>query len=198
MMPYKLIYGKNVTMLMDDQGDIMYIERMIDIMKEVPQLRINAKRTIKKTQQKIEKKFQNEGIKFRKGELVLYFKKVEALCHDTKLEPKWKGPYQIIQVLDKEAYKIILDGKELPKTVNGNLLKKYYKQPHYKPVIIIKSDINRKHIGIGMARINIVRDSAFGHPKKMQEYCAKEDGQEYCATNRKLQKYCTSRSARYC
>ena len=33
--------------------------------------------------------------------------------HNTKLKPKWKGLYQITQVLDKGAYKIALDGKEL-------------------------------------------------------------------------------------
>ena len=73
---------------MDDQEDMTYMERMIDIMKGVPQLRTNVKRAIKKAQQKIEEKFQNEGTKFRKGELVLYFKKAKVLCHDTKLELK--------------------------------------------------------------------------------------------------------------
>ena len=75
-------------MPMDTLMEMTYIERMIDIMKGIPQLRTNAKRAIKKAQQKIEKKFQNEGTKFRKGELVLYFKKTEALHHDTKLKSK--------------------------------------------------------------------------------------------------------------
>ena len=92
-MPYKLVYEKNVTMPMDDQKDMTYIDRMINIMEGVSQLRTNTKRAIKKAQQKIEEKFQNEGIKFRKGELVLYFKKAEALHHDIKLESKWKGSY---------------------------------------------------------------------------------------------------------
>src|ERR1043165_849531 len=130
-------------MPMDDHRDMTYMDRMIDIMEGVPQLRTNAKRAIKRAQQKIEEKFQNEGTNFRKGELVLYYKKAEALRHDTKLEPKWKGPYQITKVLDKGAYKISLDGRELSKTVNGNLLKKYYGRSHYKPIIIIESDINR-------------------------------------------------------
>ena len=71
-------------------------------------------------------KFQNEGTKFRKGELVLYFKKAEVMHHDTKLELKQKESYQIKQVLDKGVYKIALDEKELSKTVNEDLLKKYY------------------------------------------------------------------------
>ena len=95
-MPYELVYGKDVTMPMDDHGDMTYMDKMIDIMEGVPQLRTNVKRAIKKAQSKIEEKFQNEETKFRKGELVLYYKKAEALHHNTKLEPKWKGPYQII------------------------------------------------------------------------------------------------------
>ena len=47
-------------------------------------------------------------------------------------------------MLDKKAYKITVDGKELPKIVNENLLKKYYGWSYYEPMIIIKSDINRK------------------------------------------------------
>ena len=138
--PYELVYGKNVTMPMDDQENITYMKRMIDIIKEVSQLKTNAKRVIKKAQRKIKEKFQNEETKFRKEELILYFKKAEALRHNTKLESKWKGPYQITQVLDKGAYKIALDGKELPKTVNGNLLKKYYNRSHYEPIILIETD----------------------------------------------------------
>ena len=76
--------------------------------------------------------------------------------YDTKLESKQKELYQITQVLDKEAYKIALDEKKLPKTVNKNLLKKYYRQSHYELVIIIESDINRKHIGVGTAKINML------------------------------------------
>ena len=57
-------------------------------------------------------------------------------------------------MLDKGAYKISLDRKELPKTVNGNLLKKYYGRSHYEPVIVIESYINREHIGVGTARKN--------------------------------------------
>ena len=138
---------------MDDYRDMTYMKRIIKIMEGVSQLRTNAKKAIRKAQQKIEEKFQNKGTKFRKGKLVLYFKKAETLCYDIKLEPKWKGPYQITQVLDKGAYKIALDRKELPKTVNGNLLKKYYRRSHYESVIIIKSDINREYIRVRNGKI---------------------------------------------
>ena len=93
---------------------------------------------MRKAQKKIEEKFQKKKIQFQKGDLVLYFKKAEAMCHDTKLENKWKGSYTITQVLDKGAYKISIDGQELPKTVNGNLLKKYHNREYYEPIVIIE------------------------------------------------------------
>src|ERR1044072_1627232 len=77
--------------------------------------------------------------------------------HDTKLEKKWKGPYIVTQVLDKGAYKISIDGRELPKTINGNLLKKYHKREHYEPIVIIEEeDINRDEVSDGTARINMI------------------------------------------
>src|ERR1044071_2858131 len=134
-----------------------YMERILDIMEGVPHLRTNAKKAMRKAQKKIEEKFQEKEIQFQKGDLVLYFKKAEAICHDTKLENKWKGPYTITQVLDKGAYKISIDGRELPKTVNGNLLKKYHNREHYEPIVIIEEeDINRDEVSEGTARINML------------------------------------------
>ncbi len=63
---------------------------------------------------------------FQKGELVWYFDKVAAMRHNTKFQPKWKEPYQITAVLNKGAYRLSIDGKELKATINGNLLKLYH------------------------------------------------------------------------
>ena len=57
--------------------------------------------------------------------------------HDTKFQPKWKEPYQISAVLDKGAYRLTLDGKELKLTVNGNLLKPYHDRSTWEPIIIV-------------------------------------------------------------
>src|ERR1044071_4466635 len=134
-----------------------YMERILDIMEGVPQLRTNAKRAMRKAQKKIKEKFQEKGVQFQKGDLVLYFKKAEAMRHDTKLENKWKGPYIVTQVLNKGAYKISIDGWELPKTVNENLLKKYHNREHYEPIVIIEREsIKRDEVSEGMAKINML------------------------------------------
>src|ERR1043165_1739079 len=112
---------------------------------------------MRKAQKKIEEKFQEKGTQFQKGDLVLYFKKAEAMRYDTKLENKWKGPYTVTQVLDKGAYKISIDGRELPKTVNSNLLKKYHNREHYEPIVIIgEKSINRDEVSEGTAKINMI------------------------------------------
>ncbi len=74
---------------------------------------------------------------FQKGELVWYFDKPAAMQHDTKFQLKWKGPYQISAVLDKGAYRLTLDGKELRSTVNGNLLKPYHDRSTWELIIIM-------------------------------------------------------------
>ena len=57
--------------------------------------------------------------------------------HDIKFQLKWKGPYQIIAVLDKEAYRLSLDGKELKLIVNRKLLKLYHDRSTWESIIIV-------------------------------------------------------------
>ncbi len=59
------------------------------------------------------------------------------MWHDTKFQPKWKGPYQIFAVLDKEVYRLTIDGKELRSTINGNLLKPYHNRSIWELIIIV-------------------------------------------------------------
>ncbi len=137
--PYMLVYGREPTLIMDYRkhgGSIM--ERLLEITEKVLQLREAAKRAIQKSQAELDRKF--EGMKtqeFQKGKLVWYFDKPAVMQHNTKFQSKWKGPYQIFAVLDKGAYRLTLDGKELRSTVNGNLLKPYHDRSTWEPIIIV-------------------------------------------------------------
>ncbi len=134
-----LVYGRKPTLVMDygkDGGSIM--KRLLEITEKMPQLREAARRAIQKSQAELDRKF--EGIKiqeFQKGDLVWYFDKPAAMRYDTKFQPKWKDPYQISAVLDKGAYRLTLDGKELRSTVNGNLLKLYHNRSTWELIIIV-------------------------------------------------------------
>ena len=114
------------------------MDRLIEIVEKVPRLRNDVKETIQEAQKKLEDSFGvQKSTQFAKGELVWYYDKAKAVRHDTKLENKWKGPYEISQVLDKGAYKLKIDGKELKTTVNGNLLKKYHSRSNWEPIVMI-------------------------------------------------------------
>ena len=55
-----------------------------------------------------------------------------------KLNPKWKGPYYIHQILLNGSYKLReLDGKVLRTPANGNLLKLFHDRLNWEPQIVI-------------------------------------------------------------
>jgi len=46
---------------------------------------------------------------------------------DSKLAPKWTGPYRVKQVLGERAYKLeTLEGKEISRTWNATNLRFYF------------------------------------------------------------------------
>ncbi len=70
--PYKLVYGKEPTLVIDygpHGGSI--IERLLEIMEKVSQLREAARRAIWKAQAELDRKFKGKPQQsFQKGELV--------------------------------------------------------------------------------------------------------------------------------
>src|SRR6266540_4143614 len=79
--PYMLIYGRESTLVINYgkyEGSIM--ERLLEIMEKVSQLREAARRAIRKSQAELDRKF--KGMKtqeFQKGDLVWYFDKSAAM-----------------------------------------------------------------------------------------------------------------------
>ncbi len=75
--PYKLVYGKEPTLVTDYEpygGSI--IERLLKITEKVSQLREAARRAIRKAQVELDRKFEGKSQRsFQKGELVWYFDK---------------------------------------------------------------------------------------------------------------------------
>ncbi len=70
--PYKLVYRKEPTLITDYEpygGSI--IERLLEIMEKVSQLREAARRAIRKAQAELDRKFERKPQRsFQKGELV--------------------------------------------------------------------------------------------------------------------------------
>ena len=85
----------------------------------------------------MEETFKGKEVKFQKDDLVLYFDKALAARYDVKFVNKWKESYEISHMLNKDIYKLTIDGNPIKGTVNGNLLKKYYTRDTWEPVIVI-------------------------------------------------------------
>ena len=68
----------------------------------------------------------------------MYYHAAKEKQWSGKLEPKWKGPYYIHQILWNGAYKIReMNGKVLQTPVNGDLLKQYHDRQNWEPQIVI-------------------------------------------------------------
>ena len=57
----------------------------------------------------------------------LVMQKAHPYQLENKLSPKWTGPFRVIEVLGKKAYKLeTLEGGTIPRTWNGANLKFYF------------------------------------------------------------------------
>ncbi|KAL0373588.1 UNVERIFIED_CONTAM: hypothetical protein Sradi_3274500 [Sesamum radiatum] len=62
---------------------------------------------------------------FQVGDLVM--RKAEASGPIGKLDPKWEGPYKVMEIVNAGAYRLQhLNGKNVPRTWNIVNFKKYY------------------------------------------------------------------------
>ena len=66
------------------------MERLLEIIDKISQLREAARRAIWKLQAVLDRKFEGMKIQeFQKGDLVWYFNKPATMWHDTKFQLKW-------------------------------------------------------------------------------------------------------------
>ena len=70
-----------------------------------------------------------DHVQFQIGDLVLYYNATKEKQWSGKLDPKWKEPYYIHNVLMNGSYKLRnKQGRVLVTPANGSLLKKYNDQ----------------------------------------------------------------------
>jgi hypothetical protein len=141
--PFELVYGKETVLPVKislnvvrfaKQNDLTigdYYNSMMDNIDEVTDKRATALGEIEKDKIMVARAY-NKKVKaksFQVGDLV--WKTVLPLRNKYqkfgKWLPSWKDPYKVIQVMSGNTYLLqTLQGKDLPKALNGRFLKQYH------------------------------------------------------------------------
>jgi hypothetical protein len=141
--PFELVYGQEAVLPVElnlHMPQIMYqdalsIEEyqsmMLDRIDEVIESRFDALRVIEKEKMKVAKAY-NRRIKAKSFHIG--YKVWETIltlgARDRKFEkwsPSWEGPFRDVRIVPGNSYFVeTLDGRELPKALNGKYLKEYH------------------------------------------------------------------------
>ena len=142
MKPFYLTYGRNERLPIDtNEPNGNMVQRINHLINEFPNERHIANSNIKKAQEH-QKEYHDKKYKkkqdFKIGDKVLYYNAAKEKQWSGKLDPKWKGPYYIHEVMLNGSYKLKeLNGIILKTPVNGEWLKKYNTREHFEPLIVI-------------------------------------------------------------
>src|SRR6266542_3285478 len=97
--PFLLTYGREAVLPIDETKPLTIHERMMSIVKEISHIREEARLMIQKAQDRMTQQTLRKERRFIIGEEVLCRDSAKESWYSRKLEPKWKGPYQIVAVL---------------------------------------------------------------------------------------------------
>jgi hypothetical protein len=141
--PFELVYGQKAVLPVEislnavrfaRQNDLTatdYYDSMMDNIDEVTDKRMIALGAIEKDKIMVASAY-NKKVKaksFQVGDLV--WKTILPLRNKHrrfgKWSPSWEGPYKVKHVMSGNAYLLqTLQGKDLPKSLNGRFLKQYH------------------------------------------------------------------------
>ena len=142
--PFYLVYGRTANYPFKKGLEIVetnLLTRLFTLVNELPTIRGQTQIRIKKQQLK-QKEYHDRRIvtpiTYEIGDKVLLYEAAKQTSHTGKLDPKWKGPYYIHDLIYSGVYKLrTLDGKVLRAPFNGSLLKRYYEKTNWIPQITI-------------------------------------------------------------
>jgi len=124
MIPIDMMENTGRVRLFDEEISEVGLRANLDVIDEVGDLAQISGEAMKR---RLERSYKTKVIPqgFRAQDLVL--RKAQLIQMDSKLAPKWIGPYRIKEVLGEGAYKLeTLEGKEIPRTWNAANLHFYF------------------------------------------------------------------------
>src|SRR6266540_1310069 len=136
--PFLLTYGREAVLPVDETKPLTIHERIMNIVKEISHIREEARLMIQKAQDRMMQQTPGKERRFIVGEEVLCRDSAKESWYSGKLEPKWKGFYQIAAVLLNGSYKIADQEGVLRTSVNGDRLK-LYNHRSLEPIVIIEN-----------------------------------------------------------
>src|SRR5947207_3571975 len=117
------------------------IDRIEEILEEIPKLRNEAQKQIRQSQNK-QKDYHDRKRKptenYSIGIKILYYNAAKDRQWLGKLEEKWKGPYYIYKVIVNGSYQLKdTKGRKLKTPVNGELLIRYHSRESFEPIVVV-------------------------------------------------------------
>jgi hypothetical protein len=116
------------------------LDRLFSLVYSLPHVRESVSQQVKQVQQKQKRQYDKKITRtqsYKIGDKVLMYHAAKEKQWSGKLDPKWKGPYYIHQILQNGAYKLKeLTGQVLSTPVNAKLLK-IYRERDWDPVVLI-------------------------------------------------------------
>jgi Integrase core domain len=142
--PFYLVYGRTAKFPLKrglEIAETNLLTRLFTLVDELPIIRGQTQSRIQRQQIKQKEYHDRRIVKpivYEIGNKVLLYDAAKQTSHTGKLDPKWKGPYYIHDLLYPGVYKLrTLDGNVLRAPINGSLLKMYYERTSWVPQITI-------------------------------------------------------------
>jgi hypothetical protein len=143
--PFYLVYGREAKLpisfgTQDEMLEENILDRLFSLVDSLPHVRESVSQQVKQVQQKQKRQYDKNITRtqsYKIGDKVLMYHATKEKQWSRKLDPKWKEPYYIHQILQNGAYKLKeLTGQILSTPVNAKLLK-IYRERDWDPVVLI-------------------------------------------------------------
>jgi Integrase zinc binding domain/Integrase core domain len=136
--PAYLEFGRAMKLPKEANKNETIWERMSHLIREVPIIRKNALQKLIKNQEKMKQQYNVKQTDFKVGQQVLLKKEVFTPWQKA-LEPKWEGPFEILERYSHGTYLLKNYAGIVAKPINGDRLKLYKNRSYLEPIVVVET-----------------------------------------------------------